>query len=58
MKTKKLETVITKLKDQIGHPLKRNLTELATRVNNFKRFNFVLIVFIAAKNMSCIQINQ
>ena len=32
MKTKKAETVITTLKDRIGHPLKRNLTDIKTSV--------------------------
>ena len=36
MKTKKAEKVITTLKDRIGHPLKRHLTEISTRVNNLK----------------------
>ena len=30
MKTKKIEKVITTLKDRIGHPLKRHLTEILT----------------------------
>ena len=36
MKTKKVEKAITTLKDGIGHPLKRHLTEILTRVNNLK----------------------
>ena len=34
--TKKVEKVITTLKDWIGHPLKRHLTETLTWVNNLK----------------------
>ena len=34
MKTEKVEKVITAVKDRIGHPLKRHLTELSTWVNN------------------------
>ena len=30
MKTKKVEKVITTLKDRIGHPLKRHPTEIPT----------------------------
>ena len=30
MKTKKVEKVIATLKDRIGHPLKRHLTEIPT----------------------------
>ena len=30
MKTKKIEKVITTLKDKIGHPLKRHPTEIPT----------------------------
>ena len=30
MKTKKVEKVITTVKDRIGHPLKRHLTETST----------------------------
>ena len=30
MKTKKVEKVITTLKDRTDHPLKRHLTEIAT----------------------------
>ena len=37
MKTKKVEKVITTLKDQIGHPLKKHLTEILTRVNSHNR---------------------
>ena len=33
--------VITTLKDRIGHPLERHLTEISTRVNNFKDFRMV-----------------
>ena len=36
MKTKKVEKVITTLKDWICHPLKRHLTETLTQVNNLK----------------------
>ena len=36
MKTKKVEKVITILNERIGHPLKRHLTEIKTRVNNLK----------------------
>ena len=36
MKTKKVEKVITTLKNQIGHPLKRHLTEIPTWVNHLK----------------------
>ena len=36
MKTRKVEKVITTLKDSIGHFLKRHLTETLTRVNNLK----------------------
>ena len=36
MKTKKVEKVITTLKDRIGHPLKRHFTEIPTQVNNFE----------------------
>ena len=36
MKTKKVKKVITTLKDRIGHPSKRHLTEISTRVNNLK----------------------
>ena len=38
MKTKKVEKVITTLKDRIGHPLKRHLTETPARVNNRKLY--------------------
>ena len=34
MKTKKVEKVITTLKDRIDHPLKRHLTEIPTQVKN------------------------
>ena len=34
MKAKKVEKVVTTLKDRIGLPLKRHLTEILTRVNN------------------------
>ena len=30
MKTKKVEKVMTTLKDRIGHPLKKHLTEIST----------------------------
>ena len=36
MKTKKVEKLITTLKDWIGHPLKRHFTETLTWVNNLK----------------------
>ena len=38
MKTKKVGKVITTLKDRIGHPLKKHLTEILTQVNNLKTF--------------------
>ena len=38
MKTKKVEKVITTLKDRIGHHLKRHLTEIPTRVNNLEAY--------------------
>ena len=34
MKTKKVEKVITTLKDRIGHHLKGHLTEITTQANN------------------------
>ena len=40
MKTKKVKKVITALKYWIGHPLKRHLREIPTRVNNVKRRYF------------------
>ena len=39
MKTKKVDKVITTLKDWIGHPLKRHLTETLTWVNNLNFFS-------------------
>ena len=30
MKTKKVEKILTTLKDRIGHPLKRHFTEIST----------------------------
>ena len=38
MKTKKVEKVITTLKDRIGHHLTRHLTEIPTRVNNLEAY--------------------
>ena len=36
MKAKKVEKVITTLKDRIGHPLEKYLTEISTWVANLK----------------------
>ena len=36
MKTKKVEKVITALKDRIRHLLKRHFAEISTSVNNLK----------------------
>ena len=41
MEAKKVEKVITTPKDRNGHPLKRHLTEIKTRVNNLKYFDGV-----------------
>ena len=45
-KTKKVEKVMTTLKDRIGHPLKRHLTEILTRVNNLKSHTDGVIKFL------------
>ena len=50
MKTKKVEEVTTTLKDRIGHLLKRHLTKIRTRVNNFK--------VVAQINQHTIKINN
>ena len=36
MKANKIEKIITTLKDRIGHPLKKYLTEISTWVANLK----------------------
>ena len=36
MKTKKVGKVTIILKDRIGHPLKRHLTEVSTRINTLR----------------------
>ena len=41
MKTNNVEKVITTLQDRIGHPSKRHLTEIPTRVNNFNVLRLV-----------------
>ena len=43
MKTKKVEKVMATLKDPLGHPLKRQLAEIPTQVNNLNSLNYFVL---------------